>query len=218
MPLFRVRNVESARLAIWKTTESPEELVANYPMLSLVYDEVCQRFKSLRRRQEFLAVRALLVEMSDGRLPIVTYDDNGKPLLDDGRKVSISHTHGYAAVLLSENDEVGVDIEQRTDRVAKVARLFVRDDEYCLQDGQPSSVAEGNDLPLDALLVIWSAKEAVYNLFSAQKLAFMEMKVEPFSPQRKGMIKVENLKSNVAVKVEYELTDDYVLTLCVLPE
>lgn len=219
MPLFSIRQVSpSSRLAIWKITESPEELKAVYPMLSVPYEEAGRRFKSRSRQQEFLAIRALLIEMSDGRLPVVNYDAEGKPSLGDGRKVSFSHTRGYAVVLISENDDVGVDIEQCGDRVAKVARLFLRDDEYpCRSDGT-SSPSASHDLSLDALLVMWSAKEAVYKLFSAQRLAFKEMKVQRFSPQPIGKIMVENLKSKVVVEVEYQLTADYVLTLCSTPQ
>ena len=219
MPLLSIRNVNaSSRLAIWNMIESPEELKACYPMLGQAYDEACQRFKSQHRRKEFLAIRALLIEMSDGRMPAVCYDANGKPSLDDGRKVSFSHTQGYAVVLMSEQDEVGVDIERKGDRVAKVAHKFLRDDEFPSSHTTASSSFAVGGLTIDALLVMWSAKEAVYKLFSAQNLAFEEMRVAHFSPQRQGKIIVENLKADVAVEVEYQLTDDYVMTLCSLPE
>lgn len=219
MPLLSIRNVDvSSRLAIWNMIESPEELKASYPMLGQSYDEACQRFKSQHRRKEFLAIRALLIEMSDGRLPAVHYDANGKPSLDDGRKVSFSHTQGYAVVLMSERDEVGVDIEHKGDRVAKVAHKFLRDDEFPSSHATASSPDAVGSLSIDALLVMWSAKEAVYKLFSAQNLAFEEMRVVHFSPQLQGRIIVENLKEGVAVEVEYQLTDDYVMTLCSLPE
>ncbi len=219
MPLLSIRNVDaSSRLAIWNMTESPEELKACYPMLDLPYEEACQRFKSQHRRKEFLSIRALLIEMSDGRLPEVCYDANGKPSLGDGRKVSFSHTQGYAVVLMSENDEVGVDIECKGDRVAKVAHKFLRDDEFPSHHATASSSSAVDGLSIDALLVMWSAKEAVYKLFSAQNLAFEEMRIAHFSPQPQGRIIVENLKKGVAVEVEYQLTDDYALTLCRLPE
>lgn len=220
MPLLSIRNIDaSSRLAIWNMTESPEELKACYPMLDLPYDEACQRFKSQHRRKEFLAVRALLIELSDGRLPEVCYNANGKPSLGDGRKVSFSHTQGYAVVLMSENEEVGVDIERKGDRVAKVAHKFLRADEFPSSHATASSSSAAVDgLSVDALLVMWSAKEAVYKLFSAQNLAFEEMRIAHFSPQPQGRIIVENLKKGVAVEVEYQLADDYALTLCRLPE
>ncbi len=201
MPLLSISQVSpKCRLAIWRVTEIPEDLVDAYPQLDMAFRDVSSRFRSLRRRQEYLAVRALLIEMSAGQLPAVRYDDNGRPWLDDGRRVSFSHTDGYAGVMMSDCEEVGLDIEYRSDRVAKVAHMFLRDDE-------PASTVE-------AMLVMWSAKEAVYKLFSPQCLAFHEMRIHPFVPQAEGKLTVENLKSNVTVVVDYCLTDDYVLTMC----
>lgn len=201
MPLSSITPVASTcRLAIWHVTEQPDELAALYPQLSAAYQDATARFKSIRRRKEFLAVRALLIELSEGCLPEVRYDDNGRPWLKDGRQVSFSHTDGYAVVLMSENGEVGVDIERRTDRVAKVAHMFLREDEH-----MPT---------VEAMLVAWSAKEAVYKLFSPQKLTFQEMKVGDFTPQSSGTLKVENLKTGVAVDVDYLLKEEYVLTQC----
>ena len=218
MPLFSITSAsDSSRLAIWKITENPEDLVDAYPILSLAYNDVRLRFKSMQRQKEYLAIRALLILMSDGRLPEVNYDANGKPWLVDGRKVSFSHTYGYAAVLMSDNEEVGIDIEQRADRVAKVAHLFLREDEHPLVGGHVSGPSSASSMSLDALLVIWSAKETVYKLFSSQHLAFKEMKVHDFSPRKQGRIKVENLKTSVIVEVDYTLTDDYVLTSCCHP-
>lgn len=201
MPLLSITQTsDNCRLAVWNITEQPHGLVEAYPQLTHAFNDVSARFKSLRRQQEFLAIRALLIELSDGCLPEVLYDSNGRPLLGDGRNVSFSHTNGYAVVMMSDSRAVGVDIEQRSDRVARVARLFLRDDE------QTSSV--------EAMLVMWSAKEAVYKLFSEQRLMFQEMRVRPFTPCAKGTLVMDNLKSGITVEVHYILNDEYVLTVC----
>ena len=214
MPLLSISSLPAeGRLALWHITEQPEGLVEACPLLARVAAELTARFKSRRRRQEYLAVRALLVELSGGVLPEVSYDDNGRPWLPDGRHVSFSHTDGYAAVLMSETEEVGVDIERRSERVARVARLFLRHDEKVLS--------------VEEMLVAWSAKEAVYKLFSAQRLAFHEMRTGPLLggddgeeqqpgaiPPPRGRLCVENLRSGDTVVVDYILTSEYVLTLC----
>ncbi len=201
MPLLSITQTsDDCRLAVWNITEQPHSLVDAYPQLSHAFNNVSVRFKSLRRRQEYLAIRALLINLSDGCLPEVVYDSNGRPLLSDGRNVSFSHTNGYAVVMMADSSEVGVDIEQRSDRVARVAHLFLRDDEMT------SSV--------EAMLVMWSAKEAVYKLFSDQHLTFQEMRVRRFSPSHEGTLVVENLKSGLMVEVHYVLNDEYVLTMC----
>ena len=48
-----------------------------------------------------------------------------KPFLN-GYELNISHTRGYAVLMLSEKERVAVDIEQRSDRVKRIAsRLSV---------------------------------------------------------------------------------------------
>ena len=61
---------------------------------------------------------------------------------------------------------------------------------------------------------MWSAKETVYKLFSADNLMFMDMRVLSIHEHH---LCVENLKRNIVVDVFYEFTDDYVLTYAVLP-
>ncbi len=47
----------------------------------------------------------------------------------EGYHISISHTLGYVAVILSRDYEVGVDIEYVSDRVNRISSRFLRDDE-----------------------------------------------------------------------------------------
>lgn len=182
------------------------------------------------REREREAVRRLLnVMMDDGRDYFVGHQESGKPFVlvttEEGPqalhdwRISVSHTHGYAAVLLSDEEQVGLDIERRTDRVAGIASRFIRPDEQAVG--------------IDQQLLIWSAKEAVYKLFSEENLHFFDMRVKVVDG---ATLLVENLKRQVAtaeptlaekaaeavevgaatVEVEYEFTDDYVLTYTIL--
>ncbi|MCR4957279.1 MAG: 4'-phosphopantetheinyl transferase superfamily protein [Prevotella sp.] len=109
--------------------------------------------------------------------------------------LSISHTHGYAALLLSDDCRVGVDIEYRSDRVERIASRFIRPDEK----------AETTD----EKLLLWSAKEAVYKLFSEDRLGFFDMRALSIGD---GYLTMWVEKKRIAVSVCYEFTDDYVLT------
>ena len=95
----------------------------------------------------------------------ITHNEAGKPLFR-GYHISVSHTKGYAALILSKNQEVAVDIEYFSDRVERIASKFLRKDE------------KAEDL--DAKLVHWCAKETVFKLFSEEKLMFEDMRVKPF--------------------------------------
>ena len=189
-------------LGLWKMDESAEELALKYPVLCEEYADACQRFQHEGKRTERMSVRALLVEMNNGTLPEVSYNDAGKPILIDGRYVSISHTKGVVAVIISERHPVGVDVEYCSDRVSKVAKRFVRDDEWT-ED-------------VDALLIIWSAKETVYKLFSEDHLWYDEMRIAHFQSMSEGCVEVENLKRGITVSVCYLINKDYVLTYAVL--
>ena len=114
--------------------------------------------------------------------------------------ISISHTTGYAALILSDAEEVGIDIEYLSDRVERIAPRFIRYDEHA-------------ETTLQKLL-LWSAKETVYKLFSEDALGFFDMRLLTFAD---GLMRVENIKRKIIVDVCYETTDDYVLTYAVLP-
>lgn len=63
MPLFLQHTALPCRWGIWKTEESPEELLAMLPHQE-VYREGMRRFTAAHRRLEWLAVRVLLYTLS----------------------------------------------------------------------------------------------------------------------------------------------------------
>lgn len=197
MALASIRHFTSdTQLGLWNITESPDELLASYPCLS-VYREDIAKYHSDSRKKEYLAVRVLLVMMTgDGSLRI-THDDNGRPLLSDGRNISISHTRGYATLILSD-ENAAVDIEYRSDRVARIAHKFIREDE------------KADDVI--SQLIHWSVKESVYKYFSADHLEYFDMRLHPLDRKEEGTVMVDNLKGGRTVAVRYEVTEDYVIS------
>ena len=151
------------------------------------------------RKNEQRAVQQLLTAMTGGDAVEITHEESGKPVLD-GWHISISHTKGYAAVLLSKNHEVGIDIEYVSERVKRIADRFLRPDEQ----------AENT---ID-LLLHWCAKEAVYKLYSEQDLTFQQMKIVDLQTES-DFFHVESEMNNGIVsvtKVFYLVHQDYVLT------
>lgn len=164
-------------------------------------------FDGKPRERERQAVRLLLNAMMGGAGMdyAVGHEPSGKPFVsvmtEEGEtalrqwRISVSHTRGYAAILLSDKDEVGLDIERRSERVAGIASRFIRPDEQAVNN--------------DEQLLIWSAKETVYKLFSEDRLQFFDMRVKIADG---ATLLAENLKRRTEVVVRYEFTDDYVLT------
>ncbi len=206
MAVVNIREVyPGVSLGLWQMDESPEQLFDLYPHLLPYRSSLDDKYKNDGRKLEFLAIRALMYEMlrvngaSKGLLSHAgdfTHNGQGKPLFR-GYHVSISHTKGYAALILSKS-EVAVDIEYMSDRVERIASKFLRKDERADS--------------LDAKLVHWCAKETVFKLFSEENLLFEDMRVKPFDTMADWACDVENLKSGKTARVDFELAMDFVLT------
>lgn len=195
---------EDVRVGLWQIAGSPSSLITACPVLESFRGEL-EKYKSAARRMEFLAVRALLWNMN-GRVPEIMHNKDGKPFLADGCNISISHTHGYAAVILSEKHNVAVDIEYMNERVCRIAGRFLRPDEKA-------------DTVLEKLLA-WCGKETLYKLHSGDKLAFHDMRVEGIVqgaevPLSSGHFYVENLKRKIRVRMDYIATEMFVMTCAV---
>lgn len=206
MALLNMREVNpGVSLGLWQIDETVDDFFARYPWLARFKGNL-ESYKSMERKREYLAVRALLREllkflgMNEQQIDAlgnIEHNKMGKPLLR-GFHISVSHTKGYAAVILSRKKNVAVDIEYYNDRVKKIASKFLRKDE------------EAPDL--DSLLLHWCGKETIYKLFSEQKLSYQDMRVDSFDAMSDWFFVVENVKTKEKVNVDYELTMDFVLT------
>lgn len=231
MALINVREVyPNVFLGLWQTTETVDEFFGTYGFLEPYRQHVETSFKNDGRKKEFLAIHALLHEMlaicgkphgarqnkglqdqskglqdqskaSQGLpvadVPMIGHAASGQPLLR-GYHVGVTHTKGYAALMLSKSCDVACDIEHFSDRVERIKSKFLRKDE------------KADDL--DSLLVHWCGKETVYKLFPEDNLQFSQMLVGPFSTMSDWACEVENMKRGEKVRVDFELTMQFVLT------
>lgn len=231
MALINVREVyPNVFLGLWQTTETVDEFFGTYGFLEPYRQHVETSFKNDGRKKEFLAIHALLHEMlaicgkphgarrskaspdqskalqepskaSQGLpvadAPMIGHAASGQPLLR-GYHVGVTHTKGYAALMLSKSCDVACDIEHFSDRVERIKSKFLRKDE------------KADDL--DSLLVHWCGKETVYKLFPEDNLQFSQMRVGPFSTMSDWACEVENMKRGEKVRVDFELTMQFVLT------
>jgi len=183
-------------IGIWKIEETVEQMLCRYPHLRKYGVE--QLFRNDGRRLEYLCVRALLAELTNDATLAIDYEESGKPVMPD-RFVSISHTKGYAALILSQAGPVAVDIEKISEIGDVVAERFIRPDEQAPDNSRR--------------LVIWSAKESLYKYFSEERLGYFDMYIHA----NENALAAENLKSHKRVEVMCELTPDFVLTF-ILPQ
>lgn len=191
MPLVRVERLgNDTLLGLWQMTEQADAL----PVPSQVD---LSGYRSEVRRREVLVTYALISALTGDDSLTIGHEPSGRPMLK-GWHISISHTRGWAAVVMSRSHEVAVDIEYWSDRVSRVVERFVRPDED--SDG------------LHRQLINWSAKETVYKYFSVEDLQYFEMRLLPYALDSKGSVQVEDLKAGQQVSVCYEVNADFVLT------
>lgn len=170
---------DTAKLAVWKITESEEELRELSSTPSDEMEEI-SFIKSESLRKQRLAVRALLNQLFEEKV-YLAHHDNGKPYIEnDSINISISHTENYVAVILDQNDEVGIDIESLDRDFSAVEKRALSEDEIeDLDDDQK----EKNE----QLAIYWCAKEAIFKRVSAYNVNFSEqIEVERFRPKGEG--------------------------------
>ena len=160
-----------------------------------------------KRRREWLAIRVLLKEIL-GEEKIIDYLPSGKPYLNDGSwHISISHTKGYAAVILDKRREVAIDIEQISPRVDNIRSRFMNEEEE-------KNLSEEKELV--HLLLHWSAKESLYKLLDDEKAEFKtQFIIDSFEPKLNEWSKFKAQANNETLTVHYFVHEDYVLTYIV---
>ncbi|HLS12387.1 MAG TPA: 4'-phosphopantetheinyl transferase superfamily protein [Flavobacteriaceae bacterium] len=153
---------QNSKLLLWKIEESLEQL---YNGLELTPESVerLNNMKSLVHKKGYLAVRQLLKEFgyTDSDL---NYKSSGRPLLINGKHITISHSHNFAAVLVGDK-AFGVDIEKQREKIIRIANKFTPISEY--------RTLANDDAIIRKLTLVWAAKESVYKSFSTHGVSFL---------------------------------------------
>ena len=218
MPLIFIQNIDTdTRLGLWKIADE------------LHIDEVCPQMvcgelkqKCEKRQKETIAVYALLHAMTGRTDLVIAHNNDGKPTLK-GYFISISHTMGYASIIISKSKNVAVDIEYRNNRVFRIVDKFVTQQEKDMLKGllhtdvttsQTMDIASttDNSVAQTALLLCWCAKETIYKYFSEQKLMFDEIHTELREIEPKGTFECLNIRHNLKNSIRYVQNDEFILT------
>jgi 4'-phosphopantetheinyl transferase len=172
MPLHKTIVLNpSTRIFVWEITESYQELFeavvlneSNLNRLNCMKSEMHQR--------AFLSVRKLFQEVGYTDFDLY-YDEFGKPHLYDGKHISITHSHQFSAIILSD-EVVGIDIELQREKIIRIADKFA-DTEFSFLN--PEEKTEY----IRKLTVIWGAKEAIFKIRNEKGISFRDhIKVEAF--------------------------------------
>lgn len=203
MPLFLNEEIfPDVRLGIWAISESSDDFWALSPYVENSRSEFNALYKSEQRKCEVLAVRLLIKEIIGDNVQLL-HQDNGKPYLSSGMNISISHTRGFAVIIVSHSKQVSVDIEYFSNRIERIRSKFMRDDENA------SSQVK--------LLMHWCAKETMYKLFPEDNLTFNKMQLLSVDGNDStGIITAKNIFRNRNVSVYYRTFCNCLLTYAVL--
>ncbi len=156
MPLVEDILVGENRLGLWKIDGTETRFETDFPEFALALS-----VKHPRTQLQRYASRLLLAEML-GEMPEVSKDGHGKPLLTNHPfELSISHTEGYAAILLGSG-KLGVDVQHFKHNVLKVRDRFLDENELKMAQD------------IETTTLFWAAKEAIYKFNAKPSLDFRD--------------------------------------------
>lgn len=178
MALYLKKELDNkATIGVWQITETEQELIDLSSTPTDEMEEISYITNESQRKQR-LAVRALLNQLFDEKV-YLSHHDNGKPFLENCvTNISITHTEQFVAVILHDEDEVGIDIESLSRDFSSVEKKALSEDE--IDD-------LGDERKNEQLAIYWCAKEAIFKRVSAYNVDFAEqIEVERFRPKGEG--------------------------------
>ena len=159
--------------------------------------------KSNILREQFLAIRKILsLENADYE---INYDINGKPLLNSKYNISISHSHEIAAVAISDNSKIGLDVQLKESKIFNIKNKF-------LNKYEKSNI--GDDPTVDILTMVWTSKESIYKAVGLKGISFSKnIKIDKVIEKDKtGIGYYINGTEKVKFDLKFFYVDEY--TIC----
>ena len=186
MPVVLLRNIDTnTKLAIWKMSESLEELLQS----RLVIPKNLNRNK---RQKEWVCSRLLLKQIFPNTT--INYNQYGAPTLSNGSAVSISHSHDYCAILVS-NQTAAIDLEFISTKADRLKGQFITKKEEEL-------ITE-----IETSTLIWCAKECLFKIHQQGNIVFKDdLIVKKINDKF-----IETSLKNTAYTLHFEKFENYFL-------
>ncbi len=211
MPLFKKIIDKNFILEVWELTE-PESFFIPYKENFSANPENLDKIHVEQRRKEWLCSRfvgwRIAIEM-EGHCAGIWSDLYNKPHIKNSTlQISISHAKPYVAVLVHKTSSCGVDIEEKREKLQRLAHKFLT----------PNELNQANS-KIDALALAWGAKEAIYKLYGRKKLIFKEhISLSNLNViQKNGILKSKlNVDNNSSIiELKYEFFNNHILVYTV---
>lgn len=188
---------------LWKINEEISDL-KQHLLLTEISTNRLAKMKSESHIKGFLAVRKLLNEINYTDSDLF-YDSFGKPLLKNSKNISISHSHEFACIIISDNN-VGIDIELKSEKILKnISLLF--DEDFILN----SKENKENEITLTTFG--WAIKEALFKLIPENDISFKDnILIQSFQLNENSCIaNVEINNKKITYTIHLETIENYVL-------
>jgi 4'-phosphopantetheinyl transferase len=204
MPELRPHIKDSDQiLGLWEIKENLDELLNAAKRWDYNVEEQ-RSFKSEMKQKQWLAARVLMHSMNP-EIGRIHYKESGAPWLKEDYYISMSHSHERAALILNKSCDVGIDIQQVTSKITRIQHKFASNFEL-------DNI--GSDNRMEKLILLWSAKEAIFKRMKIFGLIFnSEIEVEPFDYNNQGVLNsiVKYGNESKSILLKYEILEDYTL-------
>ena len=159
--------------------------------------------KSNLLKEQFLATRKVLARENSNYK--ITYNNNGKPSLNSKYNISISHSHDIAALVISDNSKIGLDVQLNENKIFNIQHKFLNPSEKLNIGENPS---------LKILTMIWTSKESIYKAVGLKGISFSDnIKIEKVVEEDKiGIGYYTNGSEKVKFDLKFFYIDEY--TIC----
>lgn len=204
MPFFKEISLpNNTSVYLWKINEEISDL-KQHLLLNEISTNRLVKMKSENHIKGFLAVRRLLNEINYTDSDLY-YDSFGKPLLKNGKNISISHSHEFACIIISDNN-VGIDIEMKNEKILKNISLLFNED-FIL------NTKENKESAITLTTFAWAIKEALFKLIPENDVSFKEnISIQPFQVNANSCIaNVEINNKKTSYTIHLETIENYVL-------
>jgi phosphopantetheinyl transferase len=163
MPLHKIIHINKTTTAyFWHITEDVTSLFRAVSLKDTSLFRL-EGMKSEEHQRGFLAVRMLLQHLGYTDYDL-TYDEAGKPHLSDGKHISISHSHEFSCICISD-ELMGIDLEKLKDKTLRIAPRFME-----VKHLENLSVSE----QMEKATVVWGIKESIFKIKNEKGISFPE--------------------------------------------
>lgn len=185
---------------LWKITEDFNTLFRQVQLKDVSLARL-EKMKSESHQKGFLAVRMLLQHLGHSDLDLY-YDAFGKPHLNGEKHISISHSHEFSAMAISDK-KIGIDLEKLKDKTLKIAPRY-------MDISQLEELSEEEKIV--KATIVWGIKETIFKIKNESGISFPEHIFEsPFNledKKAKAQLKFNNKIEDYTIV--FDSIEDYI--------